>query len=254
MSLCPTQLKTLREAKTNANRVYRSYQEAWSKQDEYQKYSDARREVDSLVASLSKLPDEERRGLQELEQKKREAQLRRHLDRFPIAAAKIRKIGSGRKAVLASFGIHTAGDVDLYKIDGIQGFGPALVSELMSWKQGVEIRFVFNPAEPINPADILRVKTQIAIRKAEFEKKARNAISVLQGLSSSIVEKRRKVLVGANNAYTALKQAELDEGKVSGSLQSISKYLSLGCAVIAAVALLNLTRPATPTVNSSLAK
>ena len=61
--------------------------------------------------------------------------------------------------MLASFGIHTAGDVDLYKIDGIQGFGPALVSELMSWKQGVEIRFVFNPAEPINPADILRVRT-----------------------------------------------------------------------------------------------
>ena len=150
--------------------------------------------------------------------------------------------------MLASFGIHTAGDIDLYKIDRIQGFGPALVSELMSWKQFIAIKFVFNPAEPILPADILRLKTQIAHRKAEFETKTRNAISVLQQLSSSIIERRRKILGGANNAYTALKQAELDEGRVNGSVQSVSKYLSLGCAVVAAVALLNVASlPAAPT-------
>ena len=246
--LVPSELKKLREAKRDAHRACRSYQEAWNKQDEYRKYSDARREVDSLVASLSKIPDEERRGLQELEQKKREAQLRRHLDRVPIASAKIRKIGSGRKAVLASFGIHTAGDIDLHKIDRIQGFGPALVSELMSWKQFIASKFVFNPAEPILPADILKLKTQIGHRRAEFETKTRNAISVLQQLSSSIIERRRKILGGANNAYTALKQAELDEGRVNGSVQSVSKYLSLGCAVVAAVALLNVASlPAAPT-------
>src|SRR5262249_24032640 len=80
--LVPSELKKLRKARTDANRAWHSYQEAWAKQDEYQKYCTTRREVDGLVALLSKLPDEERRGLQELEEKKREAQLRRHLDRF----------------------------------------------------------------------------------------------------------------------------------------------------------------------------
>ena len=72
-----------------------------------------------------------------LENNKRAAQLHRYLDRYLIANAKIKKIGSGRKAVLASFGIETAADVDQYKILAIQGFGPGLVAELMAWKQGL---------------------------------------------------------------------------------------------------------------------
>ena len=47
------------------------------------------------------------------------------------------EIGSARKAVLASFGIETAADVNQSKVLAIQGFGPGLVAELMAWRQGL---------------------------------------------------------------------------------------------------------------------
>jgi len=102
---------------------------------------------------LSDLPNEESRELQKLEQNKKDIQLRRHLDRFLIADAKIAKIGSGRKAVLGSFGIQTAADIEPQRISAIQGFGPTLVSSLMVWRQSVANKFIFNAREPINQVD-----------------------------------------------------------------------------------------------------
>ena len=106
-----------------------------------------------------------------LEQKKREAQLNRYLDRFLIANAKITKIGSARKAVLASFGIETAADVERSKISAIQGFGPTLVAALMAWRQNLANKFVFNASEPINQNDLMTLRSRIANRRAELEQR-----------------------------------------------------------------------------------
>ena len=57
MFLCPSELKKLREAKTECDtaRVVHTKKRGTNKTNT-SKYSDARREVDSLVASLSKTP------------------------------------------------------------------------------------------------------------------------------------------------------------------------------------------------------
>jgi DNA-binding helix-hairpin-helix protein with protein kinase domain len=71
------------------------------------------------------LPDEEKRRLQQLEQNKRNAQLSRFLAKYYIARARIPKVGSARKATLASYGIETAADVVRRRIEGVPGFGPS---------------------------------------------------------------------------------------------------------------------------------
>jgi DNA-binding helix-hairpin-helix protein with protein kinase domain len=137
----PKELKSLRQARSQADATWRGIQDAWTKQPENTQFLQTKTELNELIRSLTDLPSEERRQVQLLEQKKREAQLQRYLDRFLIANAKIKKIGSGRKAVLASFGVQTAADVDRQKIAAIQGFGPALIGELMAWQQNVANKF-----------------------------------------------------------------------------------------------------------------
>ena len=125
--LVPEELKRLRRERSQAEALWRAAQDAWEKQSGTQQFADVKRQTDSLIRSLSDLPAEEQRQLQILEQKKRDNQRMHYLERFAIANAKIPKIGSARKAVLRSFGIETAADVDQRKISAIQGFGPTLV-------------------------------------------------------------------------------------------------------------------------------
>jgi DNA-binding helix-hairpin-helix protein with protein kinase domain len=74
----------------------------------------------------------------------------RYLDRFRIDRAKMRGIGSSRVAMLASYGIETAADIDGVNIMQIPGFGEMLTSELVRWRQGHERNFRFNSNAPID--------------------------------------------------------------------------------------------------------
>jgi DNA-binding helix-hairpin-helix protein with protein kinase domain len=235
--LIPPELKKLRQERSQANSSWRVVQDAWAQQSGNNKFLELRKVADDLIRSLADLPDEERRGIQLLEQKKKEAQLHRHLDRFLIAHARIRKIGSGRKAVLASFGIETAADIDRQRIASLQGFGVSLISELMAWRQTQVNKFVFNPNEPINPGDLSALKTKIATRRVNLDGRIRVTAANLQQESNVSLEQRRRILASANQAYAALKQAEFNEAAVTGPLHKASRFISLCCAVFAAVGL-----------------
>jgi DNA-binding helix-hairpin-helix protein with protein kinase domain len=236
--LVPKELKRLRGERSQAEVSWRAAKDAWEKQSGTQQFVDAKRETDYLVRSLSDLPNEEKRQLQILEQKKREDQLNHYLERFVIANAKIPKIGSARKAVLRSFGIESAADIDRSKISAIQGFGPTLVSSLMTWKQDLVARFVFNPNEPVNPRDLSALKAKIASRKGELEGKIRAAVVSLQQASNLCLEQRRKLSEVANRTFLAAKQSELNAQAATSSIQKASKLISLCCAGLATVGLL----------------
>jgi hypothetical protein len=246
----PPELKKLRQERSQACSSWRIVQDAWTRQPGNKQYLEIKRAAEDLIRALADLPNEERRGIQLLEQKKKEAQLNRHLDRFLIAHAKIRKIGSGRKAVLASFGIETAADIDPRKISSIQGFGPSLISELMAWRQTQVSKFVFNPNEPVSQGDLSALKSKIAASKVHLENQIRLAAANLQQASNSSLEQRKKILASANQGYSTLKQAELNEAAVTGPIHKASKFISLCCAAIAAVGL-SLTNPYRGSVDAS---
>ena len=236
--LVPKGVRQLREARSQAENSWRNVQEAWVQQSSDRAFTETKSQVGILVRSLSELPDEEKRELQALEQRKREFQLVRYLERALIARAKINKVGSARKAILASFGIETAADVNQQKLFAIQGFGPILVSSIMSWQQGLINKFVFNPNEPTNPRDLAALKVRIASRKSELEAKIRSGLTNLQQASSLCVDQRRKLSETANRAFVALRQAELNERVATGPLQKGSKFISICCAGLAAIGLI----------------
>jgi DNA-binding helix-hairpin-helix protein with protein kinase domain len=234
----PKELKQLREARSQAEASWLGIQDAWTKQPGNANFLEKKAQADALIAALNDLPNEEKRQIHVLDNNKRAAQLYRYLDRYLIANTKIRKIGSGRKAVLASFGIETAADIDRSKILTIQGFGPGLVAELVAWRQGLANRFVYNASEPINPSDLLALKTRLATRKAELERAIRALAASLQQDSASSLGHRAKLITLANQAFAARKQAEANEQAATGSLYKASKFISLCCAGLAAIGLL----------------
>ncbi len=114
-----------------------------------------------------------------LEAEREKRQRRRYLDRFRIDRAKIHGIASGRIAMLASYGLETAADVEHTKIMRIPGFGSTLTLELVQWRQGHERNFRFNPNEPIDRRDILAIDRELDTRR-------QNLISTLQQEPNSL--------------------------------------------------------------------
>jgi DNA-binding helix-hairpin-helix protein with protein kinase domain len=94
-------------------------------------------------------------------------QLIRFLEQHRIEDATIPGIGSGRKTLLRCYNIEDASDVISSRLN-IKGFGPALKSALLAWRSGVEQRFVFNPNEGIDPADVRALDCELVQRRAKL--------------------------------------------------------------------------------------
>lgn len=207
----PDEVTELLGAKEQAAKAWRSAADVWSRQTGNKQFLDLKLEASMLVKTLQSFPDREKYKLQELEKKKREAQLIRFLERYRIAPARIRKIGSGRKLTLASFGIETAAHVQKHRIQTIQGFGPSLANELLAWRKSLEQKFSFNASEPLNPADISQLKREISQERSLTETKLRQIVGGLQASSASAIAQRKNLVGTVNSAFNAYQQTQLDE-------------------------------------------
>jgi DNA-binding helix-hairpin-helix protein with protein kinase domain len=168
------------------------------------------------MLSLVRIPERERHRLQELNNKKREAQLLRYLERFRIADAKIRKIGPGRKMTLASFGIESAADVQRHRIEAIQGFRSTHASASLAWRQLHAHRFVYRANGPLDPRDVQLIRSEFNKERSELEKKFRHAIAKAQHAAATIASQRTNLLASANAALRNLRQAQVDEQFTTG--------------------------------------
>jgi len=193
------QLRWLREAQINSGAFGVDL-------DALRKQRDAYRELERQYAR--------ERGA--LETAKRARQLEQFLDRFFIDHAKIAKIGSGRKATLASYGIETAADVTIQRLAGVPGFGPTLVASLMIWRASIERTFTFDASKQIHPQEIARLDQKFIPQRRDLENALRAGPARLTA-SREQIDTRRTRLRGeldVRAAAWAQARADLDAMRV----------------------------------------
>ena len=164
--------------------------------------------LESIHVELVELPNEHRRQIAKLHAEREIRQRQQYLDRFRIDRAKIRGIGEGRSAMLASYGIETADDIQTVRIMRIPGFGEALTAELMQWRQGHERNFRFNPHEPVHQRDIDVVNREFEVRRQNLLLLLQRGPDVLRQLGQEINEARSRLMPMLEEAWTAFKIAK----------------------------------------------
>jgi DNA-binding helix-hairpin-helix protein with protein kinase domain len=179
------------------------------------KFLDIRRGAEDDIRQMQNLGAEESAKIAELRTKLRDMQLHRFLDNYQIAHAKIKGLGSTRKATLRSYGIETAADVQAGRIKQIGGFGPSITGLLIAWRTSIEKRFVFNPAQPINPADVARVQMEIARKRIDLQASLQKALTDLRSASGEIQTLRNGIKASGVQHWNRLKQAENDSKQLS---------------------------------------
>lgn len=181
----------------------------WSRNAGNGLFNEKKAELENVAKSYRALPGVERDMLAKLESMKRQLQLRKHLESRKIDRARIESIGDGRKLTLRSFGIDTAWDVTSDKVRAVPGFGEVLTGKLLTWRRAVEAQFKFNPSIPTDPAEIAKVRAEIAKRRAGMETELTKGVAVLEAIRADALAKRRNP-AEYRTPYLEFRQAEID--------------------------------------------
>jgi DNA-binding helix-hairpin-helix protein with protein kinase domain len=88
-------------------------------------------------------------------------QLQRFLESHRVEDAVLPNIGKARKQLLLVYNIEDASDVELSRIIGIKGFGPAMRSTLLAWRASIDQQFRFDPNKGVDPEDLRQLEQEL---------------------------------------------------------------------------------------------
>ncbi len=118
--------KKRQNAFDEAQRIWNNAKWKWENEAGEISFKVKMQELEKLRSEYERLLSEEETEKRKLYDNRRELALEHFLGNFFIDKATIPNIGPGRKAMLASFGIETAADIEWNRIIMIRGFGEAL--------------------------------------------------------------------------------------------------------------------------------
>jgi len=182
----------------------------WKHEASQNGFTEKLKGLEKARTELADLPNERRRRLAKLESEREIRQRGRYLDRFRIDRATIRGIGSSRTAMLASYGIETAADIEGTEVLQIPGFGETLTSELIKWRRGHERNFRFNPTEPVDRRDIDTMERELQARVDSLLPLLRQGPDAVRRLSQEITAARLRLMPTLDKAWQSLKIAEAE--------------------------------------------
>jgi DNA-binding helix-hairpin-helix protein with protein kinase domain len=166
--------------------------------------------------SWDQLPAWRKQQLQQLEAGKRAAQLRRHLESHLIERAEIKGVGPSRLATLSAYGIDTAWDVDVSRVQSVPQFGPVLAQRLADWRRGVERKFVFRPQAPIPAEAIAELDRQMIQQRRQIVKALSEATTAMRTAIGTEPAAAAEAARRLSHAQAVLGQATADVTAATG--------------------------------------
>ena len=194
----------MRARQREAERAWLRAASAWQAQPPPPDVSDLRPPIEALKKDLDALASEREAKLcagaapiPENEQRSR------YLAGFRIEDAKLPNIGPARCAVLRSWGIDTAADVEEAKINEIPGFGRSLTDKIVSWRERTEQAFVYSATPTIDPLVAQRIDRRLAIRRTALMKELRERIAEVEHRVSGHMKMRQALWAEVESAFEA---------------------------------------------------
>ena len=185
-------------------------QERWNLEAGDSKFQAKLKELSNLRTKYESLANQLAQEKQKLQQNLRNTQLHKFLDKFFLEDHNIPGVGPTRKATLASFGIETAANINWNRVMSIKGFGQTLTRELIDWRNGLERRFVFDPAKGVDPADIAAVNQRFDQERKQIEGNLLAGPQQLNQVRVQVLQQRSQLPPMVRAAVQQVAQAEAD--------------------------------------------
>jgi DNA-binding helix-hairpin-helix protein with protein kinase domain len=198
------------QARRHALRSFQVAQSRWSNVEKVPAaFIQVKTSLEAQKREFEQLPALKAQRMAQLQSEVRNKQLQRWLEKHKIEAATIPNIGQGRKNTLRAYGIEDASDIH-YSMQ-IKGFGDSLKSNLWGWRVSVEQRFVFNPKEGMDPADMRTLNLEIEQKGASLAQALSSGPLTLKNILLPWKVERDSALANFNGHNKAVAQAEVNQ-------------------------------------------
>ncbi|MFN7946463.1 MAG: hypothetical protein U0Z53_14025 [Blastocatellia bacterium] len=209
----------IQAAKEQAETAFRQLEQQWHNEAGNNRFLVGLSELQNRREAWENLVRIRKWHLKELESQTRAAQLGEFLDQFAIAESDIQDIKPRVKTTLLSYGIETAADVSETNLERL-GIDSPLTKRMLRWRQGLEEKFVFDPARDVPPQARLKVEREMDELRLRLEHELNNGATYLRRLGHEIDESRRSLAPLLTEARRAMVQAERD-------LEAVARSFSL---------------------------
>lgn len=170
-----------RRAYEQADQRARAVEMAFLERIGFVELAAVRDDVERWIGEYRRIDEEMARELARLKSTREARQRDAFLDRFQIRNASIPGIGPAKTATLASYGVETAADVTVAKVQAVPGFGDALTAKLVAWRRAHEASFRYNATPNAGDAKAENaVRSAAASRRSDLEGKIRSGAAALQ--------------------------------------------------------------------------
>jgi DNA-binding helix-hairpin-helix protein with protein kinase domain len=201
------ELTRLREQQlSHWSSLQQRYTDEAMKRDFEAKLADLRRNKDDLCG----LADEREKELAKLQQNAWWRQLYWFLNRYYLRDASIAGVGPGKLAVLRSYGVETAADVNQASVSRVPGFGLVLTGKLMAWRQSLERGFRFDASRSTDPSDVADLDRKLDLKRRQLEATLTQGQPQLLHVNRQVNARRADLRTSLESAAQALAQTDCD--------------------------------------------
>jgi len=194
--------------------------------EKLERFSEQKLKLDKSLHRHRVVEAELSEELLDLEKDGREIQLREYLLGFRLELAvengEIPRIGPDRLEILLSAGIRTAADLDPSRIRSISALGVTfhdVISDLNTWRNRHERRFIFDPDQVVPASKRKRVSDEIAAIRQSIEAEVQSTVPELERLSKELNQQVSGWCTNANSIASRLERARTEAAKL-GRLSS----------------------------------
>ena len=185
----------------------RTIEDRWYKEASDQPFKKKLKDLKELVQEYNDLPMRRRQRIHDLERDLYNLQLTRFLERYDIASSNIPHVQVSRKAMLSSYGIDTAADVNVQDLQAVPGFGDFLIAQMMDWRRSLESKFRFDSKRGVSPVDLHRLDQELGKRRIELQLALSNGRHDLEQTSRRIIVARGQLWDEFEKAHIEAAQA-----------------------------------------------
>jgi DNA-binding helix-hairpin-helix protein with protein kinase domain len=205
----PNQARAAKRARAAADNC-QIIQKKWREQASDKAFAAKLAELEDARHEFDSLPRMRYEGIKELEKNRRQLQLQKFLDHHYIRDATLAGIGPGRRAMLASYGIDTAADVSWQSLEKVDGIGTRNAATLITWRDSLVSKFVFNPRLAIDQTEIAKLERNIAERRSDVEQRLAAGPTELKLIRQRILDARTSLQAENEQVLKLRLRAEQD--------------------------------------------
>ncbi|MBD2745988.1 hypothetical protein IC232_04665 [Microvirga sp. BT688] len=206
--IVPTDTSAFRDRAEAAKAEWDRIQEEWENEAGPRTFEVKKLFLLRLRNASRDLPALRDSKVQSLQDDQRRSQLKAFLSQYKIDQSKIANIAAVRSGALQKAGFVTAADIDGAKLSNVPGIGDSVASSLISWRNGLEAEFQFDPSKPITPADIETVDQDIGAQEKELVLGLEQGLADLQRTLRRIQSVRTRGIPILEATHHAHRQAQ----------------------------------------------